>query len=334
MNNCIVEENVSNILWSIAIFTAREQPSELLATIVAAMQASSKNTVIDVMVNGNLSLADNICKNITTIKLTVDSPLIRVWFIKLGGKAHAWNQYVHQVWPGSKLAFFIDGYARISTSAMSLLSVGMSNAADAIAGTGVPSSGSTAVKLREDTLREGGLHGAFFAIKEDTMLALRQRSFRLPLGLYGFDTLLGAVLAFGLDPSVNEWNPKKCIFVHPDVTWIIDEKKWWRYSVIKTQFNRIQNNALRKLVVGATKDHLAKRKMRPEKIPRTIEEFIFNWVTANPDEAKATLIKYPLCRLILRKLSEPRDWSAADIAPKLIFSTHSVFENGSDGYIR
>lgn len=315
------QKSSKKFLWSVTIFTAREQPDELLATIVAVMHASDQRSVIDVMVNGNPELALNISKLIAPEQFTAKSPTVRVWSTPLGGKAHAWNQYVHLVWPGTTMAFFVDGYARISQNALELLAQGMATAADAIAGTGLPTSGRTASKLRDVTLREGGFHGNFFAINESAMLELRRRHFRLPLGLYGFDTLLGGILGFGLDPAKNSWDAKKFIFVHPDVTWTIDEKKWWHYSAVKTQAKRILNNALRKLVIGATKSHLAKQKLPVEQVPRTIEDFVLGWATKNPDEMKKIVRKSPLSLLAMRKLREPKDWSAAEVAPELTFTS-------------
>lgn len=322
MNNDNVALPISQrFVWSVAIFSAREQPAELLATVMAVMHASDQRSVVDVMVNGNPELAANISKLLESEQLTAKSPAVRVWSTPLGGKAHAWNQYVHLVWPGTTIAFFVDGYARINGSALKLLAQGMAAAPDAIAGTGLPTSGRTASKLRKITLHEGGFHGNFFAIKETAMIELRRRDFRLPLGLYGFDTLLGAILGFRLDSSKNKWNAKKFIFVHPDVTWTIDEKKWWHYSAVKTQAKRILNNALRKLVIGATKSHLAQQKLPVEQIPRTIEDFVLGWAKNNPDEMKKVLKKSPLSRLALRKLRKPRDWSAAEVPPELTFTS-------------
>jgi hypothetical protein len=243
-----------------------------------------------------------------------------VWTIPLGGKAHAWNQYVHFVWPGTGLAFFVDGYARIEPDGFRLLAAAMSKSTEALAGGGVPA-GQKASGLRDDAHREDGLHGALFALKEAVMNELRDKHFRLPLGLYGFDSLLGAVLAFGLDPSKNQWDEQRYIVLHPDVTFRIEKKQWWRYTVIKTQFNRILNNALRTLVEEATKEFLAQRKRPPEQLPRTVSDFVLAWVRENPKEAQKTLRKSPICRLALKKLREPRDWSAAEQLPRLLYTS-------------
>lgn len=321
----------SKFRWTVAIFSAREQSHELIATINSILQACTEPTVIDVMVNGNIDLAEEIAGLIEMMVLSPESPVIRVWSIPLAGKAHAWNQYVHLIWPGSRLAYFVDGYARVEPNGFQLLAESMATATQALAGGGVPVSGRTANQLREHTLRVGGLHGALFVLKEAVMIEMRDRAFKLPLGLYGFDSLLGAVLAFGLDPLRNQWDIRKYVILHPDVTFTIDEKKWWRYSVIKTQFRRILNNALRTLVVRATIDFLAHRKLPPEELPRTVEEFVLKWVRNCPDEARKLQWKSPVCRLVLRKLREPRDWSAAEQAPKLVYASPFNAATATDG---
>jgi hypothetical protein len=309
-------------VWTVAIFTAREQAGELLTTINSIIEASREPTVIDIMVNGNPELASGITELIRKIPISGSTPLLRVWSIPLAGKAHAWNQYVHLVWPGQKgPAFFVDGYARVDSDGLQLLAAALSKPTELLAAGGVPVSGRTATRLRESTLREGGLHGAFFALKSGVMNEFRDRDFCLPLGLYGFDSLLGAVLAFGIDPSRNQWDVKRFIFLHPDVGFTIDQKKWWRYSVVKTQIRRILNNALRVLVVEATKNFLAQRKRPPEDLPRTVEDFVLSWVRDYPNEARKTLWRSPLCRLALKKLRQPRDWSAAQHLPMLIHSS-------------
>ena len=319
INNPSEESN--RYSWCVAVFAARETPLQLLATINAIVHAAHEPTVIDVMVNGNSSLAREFA---ALVKTTGQLPVIRIWLVALGGKAHAWNQYVHLVWPGAMNTFFVDGYASIHPNALELLATGMSSSPHSIAATALPTSGASASTLREQMTRHGGLTGALFALKESTMGELRTRDIRLPLGLYGFDTLLGAVLGFGLDPAKNEWNPQKYILVHPEVTFTIPTKKWWRYSDVKTQLNRILNNALRVLVIQATKNFLAYRKLPPEHLPRTIEDFILGWMQMDPPGASRTLWKSPLCWVALNKLRHPKDWSAAELPPNMLYASRPL----------
>jgi hypothetical protein len=34
---------------------------------------------------------------------------VRLWSIEVSDKAHVSNQYVHHIWPGSEIAYFVDG---------------------------------------------------------------------------------------------------------------------------------------------------------------------------------------------------------------------------------
>jgi len=312
--------NTSQFLWCVAVIASREQPEELLATIDTILDSIKEPTVIDVLVNGNTDLAEAISKLLRQRTLGVESPVIRVWSLLLGDKANAWNQYLHRIWPGSGVAFFVDGYCRLSPDALALLEAGMSSAPTALAGTSVPTTGRSATQWREAVLKEGGLVGGFFAFKKSVMTELRDKKFNLPLGLYGYDATLGAVIAFGLDPSKNQWNPKERIFAHPEVTWVTNEKNWWRLSDVKSHINRTLKAALRVLVGQAVRDFFEVRRLPPEQLPRTTEELVLNWVKNNPVEARNTQWRVPLSRLALKKLRKPKNWSAAEQPPILVYS--------------
>lgn len=318
MSNTNTDNDRTDRPWSMAIFAAREQVDELMATVQAIAQAAVQPTCIDLMVNGNPALVRAAAQAVDAAPLPGPGHLVRVWSVALGGKAHAWNQYVHQVWPGSDLAFFSDGYVLPQAQTMSRIAALLAASPDALAGTGMPLTGGTAQAMQQRALEEGALHGNFFALKRSTMEGFRTSGFRLPLGLYGFDTLLGGVLGFGADPARHGWDPRRRIASAADIAWFTREKHWWDITDVRTQFNRIQNNALRQLVRASTKHYLARQKLPPAQLPRTIEDFVFTWATERPDELRATLWRSPLSRLALKKLQQPRDWSRATVAPELV----------------
>lgn len=305
--------------WAVAVFASRENPSQLLSTINAIKAADeNERTLIDIMVNGNPQLASDISKLLRVSKSSTSSLVIRVWSISLGDKAHAWNQYVHQVWPGARCSFFVDGYVRVEPSALRLLDDGLTSCPGSLGGTGAPTTGRTAANSRRHLLAEGGLQGNLFALKKDTMNQLRQRKFNLPLGIYRTDSTLGAALAFGLDPSRHEWDLKGRIFVHPEVTWTTDERKWWHYAEIKSQFRRILRQAQGVLENKAVQNCLAHQKMAPEKLPYTVSELVLEWMQHYPDDARLVLRKNPLSKFALKKFSKHRDWSSAMQPPQLV----------------
>lgn len=304
--------------WSVAVLASREQPAELLNTVHALQVASTRPTVIDVLVNGNRQLASALSAALRGAGEPEQGAQTRVWFLPLGDKANTWNQYVHSVWPGGALTFFVDGYARVAPHALVLLERSLTDSGSALAATGIPSSGRSAARLKRLALREGYLHGNLFALRLTVMEELRARGIRLPLGLYGYDGLIGAMLAFGLDPSRHEWDLMQRIVVSPEVTWTHDEKKWWRIADLKAQILRIRKQALRHLVVRAVRNFLAIQRRPPEQLPRTMAELVIAWAIQRPDELRRLLLRSPLSGSALKELQKARDWSAADRPPELV----------------
>jgi hypothetical protein len=97
---------------------------------------------------------------------------LRIWSIPLGDKANAWNQYIHHLWAGQELVFFIDGYVRLNSDAIELLGGAVQSDPQALGGSGVPTVGRSA-------------------------RALRHRFWRLKVWLYwvlsGFKALVGSI---------------------------------------------------------------------------------------------------------------------------------------------
>lgn len=307
--------------WAVAVFAARESPDQLLMTVIAAIQASSGDTIIDILVNGNRHLADEVSRKIGGSIPLGRSISVRLWSIQLGDKAHAWNQYVHYVWPAASLTFFVDGYARVNSDALRLIEVSLSTAPHALGATGIPSVGRTAVRSRQQMIKEGGIQGNFFALTESAMQQLRILNFKLPVGLYRTDATLGAALAFGFNPSKNRWNLKDRMMVCPDATWRTDPKNWWRYSDIKARIKRVLRQSQGELENLAVKDFLSKRKLSPELFPDTASELVLEWAKRCPSDVQGAIWKSPLTWLALKRMREPKDWSGQKLAPELIATT-------------
>jgi hypothetical protein len=304
--------------WAVAVLASREQTDELMATVRALLAAALKPTTVDMLINGNLILAQSVSQLIADDRAGLGQARIRVWYLALGDKANAWNQYVHGVWPGADCTFFVDGYARVAAQALDRLDNALAGSATALVATGVPSSGRTAASLRAQALREGSLHGNLFAVRQGMMNELRGRNIRLPLGLYGYDGLIGAIFAFALDPSQHEWDAKNRILVSADVTWTHEAKKWWRPADLKSQFQRMSKQSLRALVVCAVRDFLHIRRNRPEHLPRTLAELVISWAQQHPLELRTMCWRRPISRYHLWKLRSPRDWSLAYKPPLLV----------------
>jgi hypothetical protein len=299
--------------WSVAIFSSRESPSTLATAIEAAVRAASHSrTLVDVVVNGNERLA----------QLTSEWVPVRIWHVSAGDKANAWNRYVHAIWPGSAVAFFVDGYAIVRPDAFGLISDGLERDPSALAATGVPTHGHSAKRLRAAMRRDGGIHGNLYAVRGETLSVLRERGFRLPLGIYRTDPILGAAIAFGLDPAANRWEARR-VLVHPEATWGVLKERRGPLRAVQGTWARMLRQAQGVLENAALRDHFSIRKRRPESLPRTALDLVHSWIRANPAGARRIFRSHWLTPLAWRRLRTPRDWSQAEHAPRLLVTAGS-----------
>jgi len=305
--------------WSIAIISSRESVATLGHTIGAAIAACAGHAcVIDVLINGNPTLAREAASQAHAWQ--VAACRVNVWSISQGDKAHAWNEYVHRIWTPGTPAFFLDAYAEPRADAFARLLAAIDEENGVLAATGVPSVGRSAARLRAQMLREGGLHGNMHAIGAAAMARLRASGFRLPLGLYRTDSMIGAVLMFNFDPGQYRWEPRR-VAVVGDATWNVRGGGAWTWKNISGQLKRTMRQARGHLENRAAREHLAVRRLAPERMPRTINELVLGWMQAQPDDLQALYRRHPLSRMVAKQFQEARDWSAAAQAPERLAPT-------------
>lgn len=304
--------------WAIGIFTARESIA-VLATCMRAAQAAcvARTCVIDVLVNGNAALAAQAAKLAMTVVQPGADCTIRVWLLALGDKAHAWNQYVHHVWPGARMTFFIDGYAEVFPDALGLLADGMAAHSKVLCAAAVPSSGRRATVHKADMLANGGVQGALFALSSAAMATIRADGLRLPVGLYRTDALIGALVMYSFDPARYQWDRQR-ILVHPDASYLVRKAPVWTWAYMVGQFKRRMRQAQGDLENRATRAHLSLARLPPAALARTVDALVSEWICSEPQQARRLFWRHPLTRLAARQLMRDRDWSLAAIAPQLL----------------
>lgn len=309
-------------LWSIAIFAARESAATLDEVVHAAAEACSTNdAVIDVLVNGNQKLACDLVKRLDKDKdanWPQTNVRINVWFIELGDKAQTWNTYVHQLYRGSKIAFFVDGYARPNSNAFLELCLGLRLDRKAQAASGVPTMGLSAQRLTSSLLRNGGIHGNLFALTGETMNEIRRRGFRLPMGLYRTDSLIGAAINFKFDPSRNDWDSTQ-IRVQPSATWRFRPLRWWRMRDIRTHLKRMARQSQGVLENMAVTDLFVRCRRPLEALPSTARELVLSWWNGDNGPRWYQVLAHPFWLLTMRRLSTVQVHSPLSVAPKLIY---------------
>jgi len=308
--------------WALVIFACRESLPQLRQTLKAARVAASTCAVIHLLVNGNPALA-----NALAVELTQQSsgtpkegsgPDLKVWSIPLGDKANAWNQFIHQIWAGEAIAFFIDGYVRLNADAVKLLGNAVEANAQALGGTGVPTMGRSAMALRENMIINTGFHGNFCCIKGDTLRQMRDDKIRLPLGLYRTDSLMGAFLCYALDPGRHDWEDFR-IHVHPTASWQIDPARWWRFNDVRTYIKRYFRQVRGKLENGAFADHLANRRCSPAELPATAKELVLEWVERCPEDVQRLTQGYWLMKPTLESFRATSLKPTASLEPTQVW---------------
>lgn len=318
-SRALAGDQINHPRWALAIFASREALATLIPTLEAARLATDTSIVIDVLINGNSQLADSLVDWLSNRSDEDNWGRLRVWSIVVGDKANAWNQYFHKIWSGQELAFFSDGYVRITPDSIKVLGNAVRSNSYALGGSGVPSIGRTAKSLAQKLLRDGGFSGGLCCIRGDVIARLKAMDFFVPLGLYRSDGLLGAMLSFGLDPERNQWDPRR-IQLHERATWTTDPKHWWKLSDIRDKVKRTLRQARGNLENEAIKDHFLKQKQSPSLLPKTASALIFDWMARRPEDARSTMLRHPLTQVVLRSLKRTPDWSDSNIPPKLLWA--------------
>jgi hypothetical protein len=309
--------------WSVAIIAARESAATLSRAINAALAAChTHEAVVDVLINGNPDLAQETAALAAQGTFPCGSVTLRIWSTPVGDKAHAWNQYVHDIWPGSDVAFFVDGYAEVRPDAFTLLDRGLAAAPDALGATGVPSSGRSAARHREHMLREGGFHGNMHALSGTALDTLRKKGIRLPLGLYRTDSLIGAALLYRLTPETTGWDTRRVV-VAGDATWDVAGLGTLTLQNILSQAKRKLRQAQGDLENRAVAEHLSVRRLPLGQLPGTTHDLVNGWLSARRGQALGACLRNPLRLHAVYKLRRGRDWSQAQHPPVLLHSTGS-----------
>lgn len=287
--------------WAAAIIASRESLSTVAQSIDALAAASKQANValtIDLIVNGNDRLGEQAA---VLVGSRGDAVRVRVWTISRGDKANAWNEYVHRIWPGADTTFFVDGYVQVNPDALALLDAGLGANPECLAASGVPTQGRTATAHRNSMISGGGLHGNMHAIRQSAMEQIRTLNFRLPVGLYRTDSLIGGAMAFRFAPAKFPWNVGLC-HVAPTASWRLINMPKGPYAILSTYFKRRLRQAQGQLENLAVKEHMAIKLRPPQELPACSKQMVMEWVRNNPGQVSKLVKGSPLIGYALRKL--------------------------------
>jgi hypothetical protein len=309
---------------AVAITAARESVATLTDVVQATIIAAGPDSCIDVLVNGNLPLATGLAAALEKNRLEPASAItLNVWNLELGDKAQTLNVIFHTLKRNADLFYFLDGYARPNRDAFALLEGALNGHAGALAATGIPSVGRSARQQGLAMQASGGLHGNLFVLSGPAMNEIRQREFRLPMGLYRVDSLLGAALNFNFDPAKHPWTPSR-IVVAPAASWSFTPLSIWKLGDLQTHLKRVWRQTTGALENMAVKDHLVRQRRPAENLPLTARELVLNWWNGSHGPSLRQRLTHPVWNVAIRKFQPSRDWSDAAKPPLRIYGNEDV----------
>lgn len=302
--------------YCLVVFSSREDDSVLHGNLLESAAAAPADTAVVLLINGNPELVARMHRRLAA---TPPAGRTSLWQIAYGDKANAWNQYVHSIWNGEDLAFFVDGYVTVLPGSIASLAMAVDAGGDhVLGGSGVPTIGRTAGPLREQMLKSGGFHGNFCCLKGSTIADMRRRGLRLPAGLYRTDALMGALLSFGLHPESCPWDPSH-VAISSDAIWRLPPKKWWSWDDVTGQLKRLLRQGRGRIENAAVRYFLATCRLRFEDLPPTARALARSWRAEAPEEVAALLRASVLNRRGYRLLMEQSDASPEAMTPRLVW---------------
>lgn len=300
----ILKSNFGTLMYdvSIVISAAREEISTLSRTLKYCTHACKNlNAKIHLLINGNLQLAKDAAELVSE---EFPGHNITVWHFALADKANCWNTYCHSIREKSCLHFFIDGYVRPNSDSIKI-ALDFYKKHHPVAITGVPSMGTSAKRLRREMIVSGGIHGNLFAMSDDSISKVVESEFRLPIGLYRVDSVIGAAINFQFAPNKFDWDSKQ-IEVLEDISWGFDTQKWHSLNDIKSQVKRMFRQGRGILENRAVKQLWAIDKRPLRVIPNTAKKLVSQNIKEHPF-CMSDFIKHPFMYFAYRNIKNEND---------------------------
>jgi glycosyltransferase involved in cell wall biosynthesis len=132
---------------------------------------------------------------------------IVVHAVEMGDKANAWNVYVHELAPEADTHFFIDGDVEACPNALLNLQAALDRETQALAAAAVPATGRGRAASIRSMLSTRELAGNLYALRGSFLQRLKAARIRMPQGLIGEDSLVGALVKTDLDPGT--WDNRR-----------------------------------------------------------------------------------------------------------------------------
>ena len=187
-------------VWSVAVFAHNE--ADTIARCLDAIRSDDPEVEIriEVLVNGTRD-------NTMAIVGAYDAGPNRTVTghdIQLGDKSNAWNLFTHEFAGEADIYFYTDGDCWIEPGSLDAVAAAMRDNSVINAVSTMPLAGRSKERWRASLLANQELTGNLYALTPAFVRRLRDGAVRLPVGMIGDDSLMGALCHWDLKPF-GEW---------------------------------------------------------------------------------------------------------------------------------
>ena len=282
--------------WQIAVFCQNEQGRVASCLKSISTAVGLRRALITLIVNGSGDDSEQVAREAMA---SIPTP-VRIFRIAYGDKSNAINSflYAEQIRAVAGLYFFIDGYAAIRPGSLSAMAEALSDHPTALAATGIAATGRSEPRSHLASQNRGGaLHGQFFVLRRAFVDRMAGFGFRLPVGLYRGDGLLGSMAAHDLDCLAQPWVNDRIISV-PDALFETEPLSPFRFRDLSRQFRRKVRQMRGRLENAAIKQVIYRGGYAA--LPEFADDLIREFLASNPVPT-VPLTDRPFMALALRQ---------------------------------
>ncbi len=223
---------MTSTTWAIAIF-AHNEANNIVRCLDSVMATAGKHPIaIHVLANGCSDSTEALVRD-----YAAQHPNVHLVAIFMGDKCNAWNHFVHNVNAQADYYFFMDGDVVACPNAFQELVRALESDTKPNAASALPQSGRSIAQQRSTAVKHSGLMGNLYLLRARFVNNIRTQNVRLPTGIVGDDSLIGALLMWDLNPA-NPWNENN-IAVCQQAGFVFDSMSLRSWHDWKTQWRRM-----------------------------------------------------------------------------------------------
>lgn len=180
------------------------------------------------------------------IKAKLGFDALEVIEIALGDKCNAWNTYIHEIADNASVHFFCDADVQFSADCFDILSRHLATTSDkTVVIAGLPLSGRNIEFYRSLVLERACFFGNLYGMKNTFLERIREKPFKLPIGLNWIDSFL--TKAVNTDLNFFDYNlPDRTTWLE-GAGYYFEGLSVFRKADIKLYINRIARYELGKI---------------------------------------------------------------------------------------